>query len=190
MKVEWNFQISNLDYDGKIVRGIVPCNAKWFTGRLPRSFSRYSGVMISAMASQIIGVSIIYSIVCSGADERKHQSSASLAFVWGIRRSPVNSPHKGPVTRKIFPFHDFIMVTVNSFVPMASTNHSWNGSPCDIFFVWEPMWHLFCLNRRVSLHMCVSVFIVCGWSYFYMFFIFTNHICFLRIILHIHIPQN
>ena len=52
------------------------------------------------MASQITG---------SGADQIKHQSSASLAFVRGIHRSPVNSPHKGPVTRKMFPFDDVIM---------------------------------------------------------------------------------
>ena len=43
-------------------------------------------------------------LVCSGADQRKHQSSASLAFVRGIHRSAVNSPHKGPVTRKMFPY--------------------------------------------------------------------------------------
>ena len=43
------------------------------------------------------------------ADQRKHQSSWSLAFVWGIHRWPVNSPHKGPVTRKVFPFDDVIM---------------------------------------------------------------------------------
>ena len=46
---------------------------------------------------------------CSDADQRKHQSSASLAFVWGIHRGPVNSPHKWPVTRKMFPFDDVIM---------------------------------------------------------------------------------
>ena len=51
------------------------------------------------------------STVCSGADQRKHQSSASLAFVRGIHRWPVNSPHKGPVTRKMFPFDDVIMWT-------------------------------------------------------------------------------
>ena len=44
-----------------------------------------------------------------GVDQRKHQSSASLAFVWGIHRGPVNSPHKGPVTRKMFPLDDVIM---------------------------------------------------------------------------------
>ena len=72
--------------------------------------NHYSDVIMGAMASQITGVSIVYSTVCSGADQRKHQSSASLAFVRGIHRSPQNSPHKGPVTRKMFPFHDVIMI--------------------------------------------------------------------------------
>ena len=44
-----------------------------------------------------------------GADQRKHQSSASLAFVRGIHRWSVNSPRKGPVTRKMVPFDDVIM---------------------------------------------------------------------------------
>ena len=51
-----------------------------------RQFAHYSDVIMSAVASQITGVSIVYSNVCSGADHRKHQSSASLAFVRGIRR--------------------------------------------------------------------------------------------------------
>ena len=65
--------------------------------------------MMSAMAFQITVVSIVCSAVCSGADQRKHQSSASLAFVGGIHRSQMNSPHKAPVTRKMFPFDDVIM---------------------------------------------------------------------------------
>ena len=65
---------------------------------------------MSAMASQITSLAIVYSTVYSGADQRKHQSSVSLAFVRGIHRSPVNSPHKGPVTRKMFPFVDVIML--------------------------------------------------------------------------------
>ena len=64
---------------------------------------------MSAMASQITNLTIVYSVVYSAADQRKHQSSASLAFVWGIHQWPVNSPHKGPVTRKVFPFHDVVM---------------------------------------------------------------------------------
>ena len=47
-----------------------------------------------------------------GTDQGKHQSSASLAFVSGIHRWPVNSPHKGPVTRKMFPFDDVSMIEV------------------------------------------------------------------------------
>ena len=55
-------------------------------------------------------LTIVYSTVYSDAHQRKHQSSASLAFVWGIHRRPVNSPHKWPVTRKMFPFDDVIMI--------------------------------------------------------------------------------
>ena len=65
---------------------------------------------MGAMASQITSVSIVYSLFCSGADQRKHQSSASLAFVKGIHRWPVKSPHKGPVTQKMFQMDDVIMV--------------------------------------------------------------------------------
>ena len=63
---------------------------------------------MSAMASQITSLTIVYSTVYSGVDQRKHQSPASLAFVRGIHWWPVNSPHKGPVTRKILPFDDVI----------------------------------------------------------------------------------
>ena len=66
----------------------------------------YSDIMIGAMASQITSLTIVYSTACSGADQRKHQSSASLAFVQGIL--------KWPVTRKMFPFDDVIMFFVCS----------------------------------------------------------------------------
>ena len=73
----------------------------------------YNDVIMGAIASQITSLTIIYSTVYSGADQRKRQSSASLAFVWGIHRGPVNSPHKWPVTQKMFSFDDVIMWTVN-----------------------------------------------------------------------------
>ena len=66
---------------------------------------------MSAMASQITGVSTVCSNVGLDVDKWKHQSSASLAFVRGIHRWPVNSPHKRPVTRKMFPFDDVIIHT-------------------------------------------------------------------------------
>ena len=77
--------------------------------RLGRFYIHYSDVIISAMASQITGVTIVYLTVCSGSDQRKHQSSASLAFVRAIHRWPVNSPHKGPVKRKMLSFDDVII---------------------------------------------------------------------------------
>ena len=76
------------------------------------------------IASQITSLTIVYSIVYSDADQRKHQSSVSPAFVRGIHRGPVNSPHKWPVTRKMFPFDDVIML----WFILCST-----GSQCSSF---------------------------------------------------------
>ena len=70
----------------------------------------YNDITMDAIASQINSLTIVYSTVYSDADQRKHQSSASLAFFRGIHRGPVNSPHKWPVTRKMFPFDDVIMI--------------------------------------------------------------------------------
>ena len=69
----------------------------------------YGDVIMGTIASQITSLTIVYSTVYSDADERKHQSFASLASVREIHRGPVNSPHKWPVTRKMFPFDDVIM---------------------------------------------------------------------------------
>ena len=68
----------------------------------------YRDVIMAAMVSQITSLAIVYSTVYSGADQRKHQSSASLAFVRGIHQRPVNSPHKRPVSQKMLPFDDVI----------------------------------------------------------------------------------
>ena len=77
---------------------------------------------MSVIASQITSLAIVYPTVYSGANQRKHQSSASLAFVRRIIRGPVNSPHKWPVTRKMFPFDDVIMVRIT--VPLAHQHFS------------------------------------------------------------------
>ena len=76
---------------------------------LRRDVWHYIDVTMGTMASQITSPTNVYSIVYSGADQRKHQSSTSLAFVWGIHQSPVNSLHKRRVTRKMFLFDDVIM---------------------------------------------------------------------------------
>ena len=86
---------------------------------------------MGGMASQITSLTIVYSTVYSGADQRKHQSSASLAFVRGIHRWPVNSPHKWPVTRKMAPIDDVIMynninpIISHSYIHADSLNSYW-----------------------------------------------------------------
>ena len=69
----------------------------------------YDDVIMTMLASQITSLPVVCSIVYSDVNQRKHQSSASLAFVREIHRGPVNFPHTWPVTRKMFPFDDVIM---------------------------------------------------------------------------------
>ena len=93
-----------------IPRGLIDIKLWLFQVMIAdRQTGRCSDVIMSAMASQIAGASTVDLIVCSGASQRKYQSSASLAFVRGIHWGSVNSPHKGPVTRKMLPFDDVIM---------------------------------------------------------------------------------
>ena len=77
----------------------------------------YDDVIMIAMASQITSLTNVYSTVYSGADQSKHQSSASLAFVWGIH------PHKWPVTRKMFPFDDIIVWHYWGYWETTGTSH-------------------------------------------------------------------
>ena len=83
--------------------------------------NHYNDVIMGAIASQITSITVVFSAGYSDADQRKHQSSASLAFVWGIHRGPVNSPHKWPVTRKMFPFDDVIMFYFGSIMFLCCT---------------------------------------------------------------------
>ena len=84
-------------------------NVIWITLKLVViDFSaHYSDFITGTMVSRITSLTIVYSTVYS--DQGKHQSSASLAFVRGIHRWAVNSQHKWPVRRKMFPFDDVIM---------------------------------------------------------------------------------
>ena len=98
-------------------------------------FFHYNDVIMSAMASQITSIMIAYSIVYSRRRSKKHQSSASLPSVRGIHRWTVNSPHKGSVTRKMFPFDDVIMccedkltqsiLIISWGISVLSTNSPW-----------------------------------------------------------------
>ena len=62
----------------------------------------YNDVMMTTVASPITSLAVVYSIVYSDADERKHQSSASLAFVRGIHRDRWFPRTKGQWRGKCF----------------------------------------------------------------------------------------
>ena len=82
---------------------------------------------------------LFISTVCSGPDQRKHQSSALLTFMTGIHRWLMNFLHKGPVTRKMFPFDDVIMLA--SYKPIHTVEISrktWQKLPIKVFFICIP----------------------------------------------------
>ena len=99
---------------------------EWLHWKIPNMFWKRTITMTSQWAGcRLKSPTFVYSTVNSGADQRKHQSSASLAFVRGIHRWPMNFPHKGPVTRKKFPFDDVIM---ESNVSQPCMNIGWTVS--------------------------------------------------------------
>ena len=95
-------------------RGIIGLYAFNWSFEKYKFIGYYGDIIMSTMASQITSLTIAYSTFYSGADQRKHQSSASLAFVRGIHWGPVNSPHKGPVKRKMIPFMTSSWVFIQS----------------------------------------------------------------------------
>ena len=113
----------------------------------------YNDVIMSTMASQITSLMIVYSTFHSGTDQRKHQSSTLLAFVQGIHQWLVNSPHKRPVTWKIFPFDDVIMKWVvetwlwYNYQESSLSNIS-NISDKEFIFVDFISWCIFSLRSK------------------------------------------
>ena len=93
----------------------------------------YSDIIMDMMASQTTSLTIVYSTIYSDADQRKYQSSASLAFMQGIHQWPVNSPHKWPVTRIMFPFDDVIMLCYCSLLVNGARVTPTHKSTCTIF---------------------------------------------------------
>ena len=149
---------------------------------------------MTMLASQITSLTVVYSIVYSGVNQRKHQSSASLAFVREIHRGPVNFPHKWPVTRKMFPFDDVIMIWIKT--------KSDDGTCAQVLYTLKPLrkhpnvdtW-LWCFGRRVYnvhdicftwnfqmqinlltlpvFHMCLHVYLLI--DTLYMWLLFADH---------------
>ena len=103
---------------------------------------------MSAIASHIISILIVCSTVSPGADQRKHQSSASLSFVRGIHRWPLNSPHKELVTRKMFHLMSSCDFNIHC-VAMPIKLHGWNVNI-----------HIFILTKHVSTYMWFYVWYI------------------------------
>ena len=121
-------------------------------------------VIMGTIASQITSLTIVYSIVYSDTDQRKHQTSASLAFVRGIHPGPVNSPHKWPVTRKMFPFDDVMIVPKQHYVTYRRA-----ANPPKVPYLRSlihPPTHLVCnahlIANFLSFHMNLVVVMNCG----------------------------
>ena len=138
-------------------------------------------------ASQITSLTIVYSTVYLGADQRKHQSSASLAFMWGIPRWTVNSLHKWPVTWKMFPFDDvimaqfcilspvfqiiagsklfqrsffkFVIITIHYCNDVGKKMKKWLFSPFSYMYVWIFLWRKIILSNFRCLEFCLANFI-------------------------------
>ena len=83
-----------------------------FSGVMPRykSSVHCNDVVMGVIASQITSCTVVYSTAYSKRRSKKTPNSASPTFVKGIHRWMMNSPHRWPVTRKMFPFGDVIMI--------------------------------------------------------------------------------
>ena len=70
----------------------------------------YNDVIMGEIASQITSLTIVFSTVYSDADKKNPSQLRVTGLCAGNSPGPVNSPHKWPVTRKMFPFSDVIML--------------------------------------------------------------------------------
>ena len=157
---------SNPDADSVAWDGLVPLGAARGTrsvdlmdflvnDKVPETENdilHYSDVIMGAMASQITGLTIVYLTVYSGAHQRKHQGSASLPFVRGIHRWPVNSTHKWPMTWKLFSFDDVTMDSCMT-ISILSVVLVKNPGELHIFVCCEYVHHL----HERSLVICFLV---------------------------------
>ena len=120
-------------------------------------------MIMGAIASQITSLTIVYSTVYSGADQRKHQSSASLAFERGIHRGLVNSSHKWPVTRNCFPFDDVIirMIIFYQLVKIRGGGGGGGGAAKNYLKIWVGTMGLEWDHRSVIFELNL---VISGWS--------------------------
>ena len=149
----------------------------------------YSDVILGAMASQINSLTILYSTVYLGLNQRKYHSSASLAFVRGILRCPGNSPHKWPVTRKMFGFDDVIMGQIY-LVLLHWHRDSHKITPTPVTSPWR-IWVKSIGSELHETYHCAPIFdktnsvITMKWN-----FVFIRHLNSKCLLLHIFINHG
>ena len=137
---------------------LKPC----YLQKVSQKFKHICDVIMGTMASQITSLTIVHSTIHSGADQSKHQSSASLAFVLGIPRWPVNSPHKWPVTWKISSFDDVIMT-------FLACCWSCDCPACRTTLV-ATRFRVAVICPIIQVPHCIRVF------FYFVWFVFINHI--------------
>ena len=120
-------------------------------------YIHYCDIIMNAMASQITSLAIVYSTFHSGADQRKHQSSASLVFVRGIHRWPVNFPHKGPITWIFFSirWRHHVMGPNLSIIPLPNviTNSTKFSAGTALTELRNKLQWTFSRNAHITLHL-------------------------------------
>ena len=125
----------------------------------------YIDVIMTTMASQITSLTVLYSTVYSDADQRKHQSSASLAFVWKIHQDPGEFPAQMASYADMFPFDDVIRVSSGywgshiGIVSKVKTSRIWRWQRIHIIFSYTHisitvvvLWGLECITYLSKLH--------------------------------------
>ena len=166
--------------------------------------THYRDVIMSAIAFQITGVSIVCSTVCSRADQRKHQSSASLAFVREIQRWPVDSPRKGTVMKKMFHLMTSAWrwnTCVKTYVSIGFIK-SWKELIQKNSFYFDPPIIYQCIDQYIHHFLCFK----CISSQFHesleksdfclqkksdSFIVYSGHTLILQLVLHSnHVGQN
>ena len=138
----------------------------WRDNRVTFGGLHYNDAIMSTMASEITSLSFVCLDVCSGGDQRKHQSSASLAFVRGIHRWPVDYPHTRPSYAEFFSVwwrhHDLQTYKLKGYgisdyshhihcflclwIPMLKTQYSFSSTTC---LFYRKMFFILLCNRRL-----------------------------------------
>ena len=114
----------------------------WIASHLTKF--HYIDVIMTTLASQITSLTVVYSTVCSDADQRKHQSSASLAFVWGIHRDRWIPRTKGQLRG-------------NCFHLMTSSCWRGNSFPCHIMSsLWLSIFRLKGIDIKITSRFSVA----------------------------------